>query len=331
MYWGLKVETVAGIMGTHKGWGTQTTLGGVVTLSGTGVHTGRPARVTLKPAGIDSGIRFRRIDLSNGTRSTVVKVEPRSVKTMPLCSVIGNDDGVTVMTVEHILAALAGMGVDNVNIHINGPEVPVLDGSAREFVDAIDEAGVVHQAAARSFYRVLHPVRLQIGESIAEFQPYHRQVISTDIEFTHRDIGSQSISFEVGRDVFRDQIAGARTFGFLAQAEQLRAAGYGLGASLENTIVLGDDGVINDNGLRFADEFVRHKALDACGDLALAGAPILGRFWSHRGGHQLNHAALNCLLSQQDAWEWVDGSDLETDTFSFNKVPVAVPEFAYAT
>jgi len=320
-----------GTLGIHRGWGTQTTLGGVVTLSGTGVHTGRPARVTLKPADVDTGIRFRRVDLSNGTRSTVVKVEHRNVKTMQLCSVIGNDDGVTVMTVEHILAALAGMGVDNAYVHINGPEVPILDGSAREFVDAIDGVGVVSQAAVRSFFRVLHPVRLQIGDSIAEFQPHHRQVISTDIEFTHRDIGNQSITFEVNRKNFREQIAGARTFGFLAQAEQLRAAGYGLGASLENTIVLGDDGVINDNGLRFTDEFVRHKALDACGDLALAGAPIVGRFWSHRGGHQLNHAALNCLMSQQDAWEWVDGRDLETDTISFDKVPVAVPEFAYAT
>jgi len=318
-------------MGIHKGWGTQTTLGGVVTLSGMGVHTGRPARVTLKPAGTDNGICFRRIDLSNGTRSTVVRVAPRNVKTMQLCSVIGNDDGVTVMTVEHILAALAGMGVDNAHVHINGPEIPILDGSAREFVDAIDEVGVVSQVAARSFYRVLHPVRLQIGESIAEFQPHHQQVISTDIEFAHREIGNQSITFEVGRDVFREQISSARTFGFLAQAEQLRAAGYGLGASLENTIVLSDEGVINDNGLRFADEFVRHKALDACGDLALAGAPILGRFWSHRGGHQLNHAALNCLLNQKDAWEWVDGRNLETDTFSFDKGPVAVPEFAYAT
>ena len=318
-------------MGTHKGWGMQTTLGGVVTLSGTGVHTGRPARVTLKPAEVDSGIRFRRVDLSNGTRSTVVKVEHRNVKTTQLCTVLGNDDGVTVMTVEHILAALAGMGVDNAYVHINGPEVPILDGSARDYVDAIDQVGLVTQGAARSFIRILHPVRLQIGESIAEFQPHHRQIIATDIEFAHRDIGNQSITFEVGSEVFRSQIARARTFGFLAQAEQLRAAGYGLGASLENTIVLGDNGVINENGLRFADEFVRHKALDACGDLAVAGAPILGRFWSHRGGHQLNHAALNCLISQQDAWEWVQGDNLQTDTISFDKTPVAVPEFAYAT
>ncbi|VAW15623.1 UDP-3-O-[3-hydroxymyristoyl] N-acetylglucosamine deacetylase [hydrothermal vent metagenome] len=309
----------------------QTTLGGVVTLSGTGVHTGRPARVTLKPADADSGIRFRRVDLSNGTRSTVVKVEHCNVKTMQLCTVIGNADGVTVMTVEHILAALAGMGVDNVYVHINGPEVPILDGSARDYVEAIDRVGLVTQSVPRSFIRILHPVRLQIGESIAEFQPHHRQVISTDIEFTHRDIGNQSITFEVGGETFREQIAGARTFGFLAQAEQLRAAGYGLGASLENTIVLGDDGVINDNGLRFTDEFVRHKALDACGDLALAGAPILGRFWSHRGGHQLNHAALNCLMSQERAWEWVGGDNLQTDTIAFDKTPAEVPEFAYAT
>ena len=318
-------------MGTQKGWGMQTTLAGVVTLSGTGVHTGRPVRVTLKPADVDTGIRFRRVDLSNGTRSTVVKVEHRNVKTMQLCTVLGNEDGVTVMTVEHLLAALAGLGVDNVHVHINGPEVPILDGSSLAFVEAIDRVGLVKQTSTRSFIRILNPVRLQIGESVAEFQPDDRQIISTDIEFTHRSIGNQSYTFEVGRDTFRDEIASARTFGFLAQAEQLRSAGYGLGASLENTVVLGDEGVINDDGLRWADEFVRHKALDACGDLAVAGAPIMGRFWSYRGGHQLNHAALNCLMGQQEAWEWTDSSDLETDTISFDKTPVASPEFAYAT
>lgn len=317
-------------MGISKSWGKQTTLAGVVTLSGTGVHTGRPARITLKPADVHTGVRFRRVDLSNGTRNTVVKVEHHCVKSTQLCTEIGNDDGVTVMTVEHVLAALSGLGVDNVDIHLSGPEVPVLDGSAAGFVEAIEGVGLLRQAAERSFIRVLHPVRLQIGESIAEFQPADRQIITTDIEFAHRDIGSQSITFEVGHSSFRNEIASARTFGFLAQAEQLRAAGYGLGASLENTIVLGDDGIINDDGLRFDDEFVRHKALDACGDLAIAGAPILGRFWSHRGGHQLNHAALSNLMSQTMAWEWAYASDLETDAISIDKPVFAPEEAAYA-
>lgn len=317
-------------MGKKSDWGMQTTLGGTISLSGTGVHTGRPSRVTLKPAEVNTGVRFRRIDLSNGTRSTVVQVAHRNVNTMQLCTVLGNEDGVSVMTVEHLLAALSGLGIDNVNVHINGPEVPILDGSSGEFVRAIDEVGIVQQKASRSFIRILHPVRLQIGESVAEFQPHNRQVIATDIEFAHRKIGNQSITFEVNRDVFRNEIADARTFGFLAQAEPLRAAGYGLGASLDNTIVLGDSDVLNEDGLRFADEFVRHKALDACGDIAVAGAPILGRFWSRRGGHQLNHAALNCLMGQPASWEWVDGDDLETDTISFDKPQVAAAELAYA-
>lgn len=317
-------------MGKHRGWGMQATLAGVVTLAGTGVHTGRPARVSLRPAEADTGIRFRRVDLSNGTRSTVVRVDPHNVRTSQLCTMLGNEDGVTVMTVEHLLAALSGLEIDNADIHISGPEVPILDGSSREFVEALDDVGVVRQAADRSYIRVVRPVRLQVGESVAEFEPSDRQVIATDIEFTHRDIGNQSISFDVCGGGFRDEIASARTFGFLAQAEQLRAVGYGLGASLENTIVLGDEGIINDGGLRFADEFVRHKALDACGDLAVAGAPILGRFWSRRGGHQLNHAALNCLLSKSDAWEWVDSGDLETDTIELDKRIAVSAEVALA-
>lgn len=315
-------------MGTSRGWGLQATLADAVSLSGTGVHTGRPARVTLKPADVDSGVRFRRTDLSNGTRSTVVRVDRHNVKTSQLCTMLGNEDGVSVMTVEHILAALAGLGVDNVDIHMSGPEVPILDGSCREFVEAIDSVGTVTQHAPRSYIRVTRPVRLQIGESVAEFEPSDRQTISTDIEFAHRDIGSQSISFDVGASVFRSEIAAARTFGFLAQAEQLRAVGYGLGASLDNTIVLGDDGIINDGGLRFDDEFVRHKALDAVGDLAVAGAPILGRFWSRRGGHQLNHAALNCLMSKSDSWEWAEDTDPETDTIAFDKRKPVIAELA---
>ena len=318
-------------MGTLDGWGMQTTLAKAVSLSGTGVHTGRPGRVTLKPADANTGVRFRRVDLSNGTRSTVVRVGRHNVKTSQLCTTLGNEDGVTVMTVEHILAALAGLGIDNVDIHVSGPEIPILDGSSREFVEAIDSAGLVNQAATRAYIKVTSPVRLQIGESVAEFEPAERQTICTDIEFAHRDIGSQSYAFAVGAGAFRNEIAAARTFGFLAQAEQLRAVGYGLGASLDNTIVLGDEGIINDGGLRFADEFVRHKALDACGDLAVAGAPILGRFWSRRGGHQLNHAALNCLMSKADAWEWVEARDLETDTIALDKHTVSLPEAALAS
>jgi len=272
--------------------------------------------VTLRPAEADSGIRFRRVDLTNGTRSTVVSAGRRNVHSTQLCTELRNEDGVSVMTVEHLLAALAGAGVDNVDVHISGPEVPILDGSSREFLAAIDEAGIVEQDFERGFIRVLEPVSLNIGQSSAVFEPADRPFIETTIDFPHAAIGRQDVSFEVTPEQFRRDIASARTFGFLVQAEQLRAMGFGLGASLDNTIVLDETGILNAEGLRFEDEFVRHKALDACGDLVIAGAPILGRYSSVRGGHQLNHAALNCLMNQPNAWEYVYASELETATIA---------------
>ncbi|MHA1524371.1 MAG: UDP-3-O-acyl-N-acetylglucosamine deacetylase [Alphaproteobacteria bacterium] len=301
-------------MGKSEGCLRQSTLARAITLSGTGVHTGRPARVTLNPAKAGSGISFRRIDLSNGTRSTVVRADWRNVKSTQLCTVLGNEDSITVMMVEHILAALSGMQIDNVDVHINGPEVPILDGSARCYVDAIDEVGVVSLEEDRKFVRVLRPVRVQIGDTIAEFIPDRGTVLETRIDFLHPLIGRQEFSFDLGAREFATQVAAARTFGFFAQAERLRDQGYGLGASLDNTVVLDKTRILNAGGLRFANEFVRHKALDACGDIALAGAPILGRFRSSRGGHHLNHAALSCLMSQPEAWEIVEGRDHETTT-----------------
>lgn len=277
----------------------------------------------MRPAEADTGIRFRRVDLTNGTRSTVVSAGRRNVNSTQLCTELRNEDGVSVMTVEHLLAALAGAGVDNVDVHVSGPEIPILDGSAREFLAAIDDAGIQKLDFERGYIRVLRPVSLQIGQSSASFEPDDRSMIETRIDFPHEAIGRQEIAFELSPSAFRSQISDARTFGFLSQAEQLRALGYGLGASLDNTIVLDDRGVMNAEGLRFEDEFVRHKALDACGDLLIAGAPIIGKYSSVRGGHQLNHAALNCLMSQPNAWEFVYASDLETATIA-PEHPIAV-------
>ena len=309
-------RTVAGIMGKSNGCHRQSTLARAVTLSGTGVHTGRPARVTLNPAEAGSGIGFRRTDLSNGTRSTVVKADWRNVKSTQLCTVIGNEDAITVMMVEHLLAALSGLGIDNVDVHINGPEVPILDGSARCYVDAIQEAGVVSLKENRKFIRVLRPVRVQIGDTIAEFTPGEGSFVETRIDFLHPLIGRQEFAFEIGNGEFATQVAAARTFGFYADAKKMREQGYGLGASLDNTVVLDSTRILNVGGLRFANEFVRHKALDACGDIALSGAPFLGRFRSSRGGHHLNHAALSCLMSQPEAWEIAERDDHETTTIA---------------
>ena len=303
-------------MGKLEGCSRQSTLACTVALSGTGVHTGRPARVSLRPAEVDTGIRFRRTDLTNGTRSTVIKVDRHHVGSTRLCTELRNDDGISVMTVEHLLAALGGAGIDNAEVHISGPEVPILDGSSGEFLDAIEAAGIVRQDRARGFIRILEPVSLQIGAASAGFMPDDRCVIDSSIEFAHPAIGKQSFVYVASAANFRREISTARTFGFLSQARELRAAGYGLGASLDNTVVLDDRAVMNHAGLRFIDEFVRHKTLDACGDLLFAGAPIIGRFQSSCGGHQLNHAALNCLLNQPSAWEYVAANELENATFA---------------
>jgi len=302
-------------MGNFKGCERQSTLARTVTLSGTGVHTGRPSRVILRPAEANTGIRFRRTDLTNGTRSTVVRVERRNVGSTRLCTELRNEDGVSVLTVEHLLAALGGAGVDNAEIHVSGPEVPILDGCANEFVAAVDEAGVVDLDRERGYIRVLKPVSLKIDTAEAGFLPDEGCVIEARIDFPHPAIGCQKFVYRASPEAFRHAVAPARTFGFLAQARELRSQGFGLGASLDNTVVLDDRGVMNHGGLRFADEFVRHKTLDACGDLLIAGMPIIGRFWSMRGGHQLNHAALNSLLSQPAAWERVTLTDRETATF----------------
>jgi len=301
-------------MGKLEGCGRQSTLACIVTLSGTGVHTGRPSRVTLRPAEADSGFRFRRTDLTNGTRSTVIKVDRHHVGSTRLCTELRNDDGTSVMTVEHLLAALGAAHIDNAEIHVSGPEIPILDGSAAEFFAAIEDAGVSALDRARGFIRILEPVSLQVGPASAHFLPENRSVIESSIEFPHSAIGRQSFVYEASTETFRRDIAPARTFGFLAQARELRMAGYGLGASLDNTVVLDEQGVMNHGGLRFADEFVRHKTLDACGDLLFAGAPIIGRFRTARGGHHLNHTALNFLMSQAAAWEYVTADELENAT-----------------
>ena len=292
-------------MGKIKDFGQQSTLVCATTLSGTGVHTGRPSRVTLHPAEVDTGICFRRTDLTNGTRSTVIRVQHHNVGSTKWCTEMRNGDGVSVMTVEHLLAALGGAGIDNCDIHVSGPEIPILDGSSRDFLSAIYGAGIEKQHRARGYIRVLQPVSLKVGMSSAEFLPDTRSVIETKIDFSHPAIGCQEMTYVASAASFDRDIATARTFGFLSQAKELRSRGFGLGASLDNTVVLDDSSVMNHNGLRFADEFVRHKTLDVCGDLMFAGAPIVGLFRTYRGGHHLNHAAINCLLAQQEAWEYI--------------------------
>ncbi len=277
----------------------QKTLRARIDIAGIGVHSGKPVRMAMLPADADTGVVFVR----HGAGGEVeIPALSSSVGATELSTVLGSPNGTSVATVEHLMAALSALGVDNVVIEIDAPEVPVMDGSARAFVEAIEQVGLKAQRVARRFIRVLKPVRVQIGSGWAEFQPHDGRRFETVIEYDTPLIGRQALSLTLTPATFRSQIAPARTFGFMRDVERLWAAGFALGSTLENSVVLGEDGIVNPEGLRFGDEFVRHKMLDAIGDLALAGLPILGLYRSYRGGHRMNAAAVGALLGDSDAW-----------------------------
>ena len=286
--------------------GRQTTLRDRIAVSGIGIHSGRPVTLTLHPADAGTGVVFIRCGL-NGKPELEIRANARSVTATELATVLGDASGPGVSTIEHIMAALCGLGVDNCVIELDGPKAPIMDGSAAPFVDAIDQVGVAFLTAPRRYTKVLKPVRVAIGDSYGELRPYSRGFrVEVEIDFVHPLIGKQALSIEVGPRTFRREVARARTFGFLKDVPHLWSAGHALGASLENTLVVADDRVLNPEGLRFPDEFVRHKALDAIGDLALAGAPILGAYRSVRGSHKLNHAVLSALITDPTAWTSVE-------------------------
>ncbi len=279
----------------------QRTVGERVSVSGVGVHSGKPISISICPADVDSGISFLRTS-GPGSPEVEIRAIASSVGATEFCTVLGDPRGVCVATVEHLLAALVGLGIDNALIEIDGAEVPVMDGSAEAFADAIDQAGVVVQRSMKRFIRIRKPVRVEVGSAFAEFRPYDGSRFEIATAFECPVIGEQAIALDLTPQSFRKDVARARTFGHMKDVERLWANGFALGSSLENSVVVGDGEVINPEGLRFPDEFVRHKLLDAIGDLALAGAPIQGLYRSYKGGHKLNAMALATLLSQPDAW-----------------------------
>jgi len=286
----------------------QTTLREQVTVSGIGVHSGLPVNLTLNPADADTGIVFSRTDAAGRERE--VRADYRAVTATELATVLGDESGVLCSTAEHILAALRGLGVDNALVEIDGPEVPIMDGSAAPFVAAIDQAGIVALNQARRYIKVLKPVRVAKGESFGELRPYESGFrLDIEIDFPSVLIGRQQIALDLTADRFRRDLSRARTFGFMKDVSALWSAGKALGASFENTLVLSENRILNAEGLRYPDEFVRHKALDAVGDLALAGAPIIGAYRSVRGGHRLNHAVLVALMSDPTAYEVVEAGE----------------------
>jgi UDP-3-O-[3-hydroxymyristoyl] N-acetylglucosamine deacetylase len=283
----------------------QTTVADDVVLTGIGVHSGEEASIRISPAGSDTGICFVVTDADG--REVEIDADFRAVTDVRLCTVIGDGKAVAVATVEHLLSALRGLGVDNAYVEIDSIEVPIMDGSAALFVEAIDEVGIRSLQQPKRFIRILKAVRVEDGEAFAELAPYDGYKLDVEIDFASGAIGRQRLALDMSPDVFRKQVCKARTFGFMKDVEALWKAGRAIGASLDNTVAVDDqDRVLNPEGLRFDDEFVRHKMLDAVGDLALAGSQIMGAFSSLRGGHRLNYEVLRRLFADKDAWEFVE-------------------------
>src|SRR5579871_5940246 len=288
----------------------QTTLRSRASVTGVGVHSGSPVSLTLGPASTDAGFVFVRTGL-DGAADREVQAKADSVIATEFATVLGDQDGPLVSTAEHVLAALRGMGVDNATIEVDGPEVPIMDGSAAAFVAAIDQAGVVSQSAARRFVQVLRPVQVAIGDSFGELRPnasgFRAEV---EIDFANPVIGRQNYVLDLSPERFRREISRARTFGCVNDVARLWSAGFALGASFDNSVVFDDTRLLNVEGLRYSDECVRHKVLDVIGDLALAGLPLLGTYRSVRGGHKLNHAVLTALLADRSAYRVVESEPL---------------------
>lgn len=278
----------------------QQTLASVATCCGTGVHTGEKVSMRILPSRPDTGIVFIRTDLKNGAR--VIPARWDRVVDTQLSTVIGNGEGGLVATIEHLMAALRAFGIDNAVVEIDGPEVPVMDGSSAFFVDMLEDAGIREQDAQRREIVVLKPVEVIGKGKSVRLEPAAVPSFSFDISFPQKLIQHQHCDFRLTRSAFKSEISRARTFGFYEEIEHLRKMGFARGGSLENAIVIKDGAVMNEQGLRYSDEFVRHKLLDAIGDMALAGAPLRGRFYGNCSGHSMNNQLLRALFSDPEAW-----------------------------
>lgn len=287
----------------------QTTVGREIVLSGRGVHSGAPVSIVLHPAEPDTGIRF--LVSKRGRIIADIGAEVGHVRNLTLCTVLGDDSGASVSTVEHLLAALRGLGVDNCYVEVDGKEIPIMDGSSAAFVDAIDDVGLKTFSAPRKYIKVLKPIRVEDGGCWGEIAPHSGYKLDIEIDFDSPAIGRQRHAVELTPDVFRTDIARARTFGFMTDVEKLWKAGLALGATLDNTVAISEEHrVLNKEGLRHPHEFVRHKMLDAVGDLALAGYPLLCSYRSVRGGHRLNANIVQALLADTEAWAFVQAPSL---------------------
>lgn len=287
----------------------QRTLASSIHCLGVGLHSGVKASMTLHPAEPDTGIVFVRSDLGESAKP-VPAIWHYGVQA-PLCTALEGEDGTRIVTVEHLMAAFAGCGIDNALVEIDAAELPIMDGSAAPFVFLIECAGIAEQGAPRRALRVLKPVQVSDGERTVALAPSDALAIDFEIEFDSPLVGRQSWSVCLENGTFKREVCRARTFGFLEDVDRLRAQGLALGGSLDNAVVVSGDRILNEGGLRYENEFVRHKVLDTLGDLYLAGAPVVGRFSGVRAGHALNLRLLTALFADPAAWDWSDAAEVE--------------------
>ncbi|WP_424982871.1 UDP-3-O-acyl-N-acetylglucosamine deacetylase [Maritalea sp. S77] len=298
----------------------QCTVGRVLSFAGIGVHNGKPASLTIEPAAVDSGFRIRR-KLDDDRYSEIHPLHHNRVSRTYLCTAVDLGDAGTISMIEHMVSALSGMGIDNVLITVESSECPVLDGSASKYVNAIIEAGIETQPAEKTFIKIKRSVTVRSNDAFAVLEPYNGRAFDVEIDFESDVIGRQRMIFDWSPKRYVDDVSQARTFGFIKDAKVLRQAGYALGSSLENSIAVDEGKILNQDGLRYEDEFVRHKLLDAVGDLALAGKPIYGKFRSYKGGHGLNALVLNSLFASEQNYEIVPASELPLEFDALEELP----------
>jgi UDP-3-O-[3-hydroxymyristoyl] N-acetylglucosamine deacetylase len=281
----------------------QRTLKKAISATGVGLHNGEKVTLTLRPAAPNTGIIFKRVDLPQPNE---ILATPSAVHDTRMCSAL-EANGARVATVEHIMSALAGLGIDNIYIDVNASEIPIMDGSSGPFVFLIQEAGIAEQAAAKKFIRVKKTVEVIAGDKWVRFEPYHGFKIDFTIHFNHPvfEGSGNNVKIDFAADSYIKEISRARTFGFMHEVEYLRSNGLARGGSLDNAIVLDEYRVLNTDGLRYDDEFVKHKVLDAIGDLYMLGHPILGAFYAYKSGHALNNQLIKALMQDETAWEYV--------------------------
>jgi UDP-3-O-[3-hydroxymyristoyl] N-acetylglucosamine deacetylase len=294
----------------------QRTLKTSIKTTGVGLHTGHKVELTLRPAAADTGIVFRRIDLPDAADLPALA---HGVTDTRLATCLGEGEN-KVWTIEHLMSALAGLGIDNAYIDLSGPELPIMDGSSGPFVFLIQSAGIEEQAAPKRFVRILKPVEVRHGDKIARFQPFNGFRITLSIDFQHPvfERSGNRVTIDFAEQSYVNEVSRARTFGFMQDVEAMRAQGLALGGTLDNAVVMDEYRVLNPDGLRYADEFVKHKVLDCVGDLYLLGHPVVGEFFGHKSGHALNNQLLRALLADQQAY----------DTVTFEQ-PEQAPAFAW--